>query len=74
MEPVARTGVDPVEVDDVEPRVGGEAEQLLVGASREETRRHVLVAVDRAFGTLVSAPHANEKQAARPQDRPDRCQ
>lgn len=36
LEPVAKTGVDDrVEVHDVEPRRGSEAEQLLVGAPRE---------------------------------------
>jgi hypothetical protein len=71
---VAAAGVDGVEVHDVEPRAGGEAEQLLVGTPREEARRHVLVVVDRALGTLVRAVYADEEQPAGAQDRPDRRQ
>src|SRR6185312_1856149 len=62
LEPVAVADVDSVEVHDIEPRFSGEAEQLLVGAPREETRRHVLVIVDRALGALVPAVHTDEEQ------------
>jgi len=66
--------VDGMEVHDIEPRVSGEADQLLVCAPGEEARRHVRVIVDRAFGTLVPAVHADEEQPTGAQDRSDRRQ
>src|SRR4051812_16173520 len=53
LEPVAATGVDGVEVDDIEPGGGGKSEQLLIGTPGEEPRRHVLVTVDGAFTALL---------------------
>ena len=61
--------VDGVAIHDIEPRVGGQAEQMLVCAPREESRRYVRVIVDRAFGTLVPAVYADEEQPTGAQDR-----